>query len=278
MTASDDYGAAIYSKSSSLTISITACVLKSCTADKNGGAVSLSGGNSLKITDTFFENCVTNSYEDEPGGGGIYIAGSSSSLFIYSSTFSSCKANVQKIIRGGGGLFASRIQECYSFSCRFISCSTYCAGGAAFFLKSNDAFLVSDSLFDGNHANVHAGAVRGVDHSVSAYVHLQFCFFIDNSAPDNNGNDFAVAPEISACPFLHCFSTAASNRAAYAAGTTAFLYDDNWLPHDCNSFSHVSEKKQRVLHHHIIFLLSTILIPSLLLILSYSLWLLSPVL
>ena len=73
------HGAAIIS-TSSLTITLASCVLKDCTAKDSGGALYLNGGSRLTVTDTLFYNCVSNSNEAEPGGGGIFITGSSSSL------------------------------------------------------------------------------------------------------------------------------------------------------------------------------------------------------
>ena len=229
MKASNDYRAALFSSSSSFTISIVSCVFQDCKADKNGGAIYLSGSNTLTITDSLFHKCISNGDGSEPGGGGIFITGSESSLSVSGSIFLTCEANVYP--RGGGGFFALGVQKCHSSSSRFISCSTTCAGGAIFFQKPNTNFLVSDTLFSGNSATLHGGAIRELEISISPCIHLKFDCFTRNTAPDNMGNDLSVHPDITTTPFLYCLSTATSNRAVYTDGINSHEYNGNWLPH-----------------------------------------------
>ena len=239
-------GAAIFS-TSFCTISLISCVLKDCTAAKNGGAVFLSGINSLTITNILFQNCKTNSDVDYPGGGGIYIGGSSSSLTIRSSSFISCKASVKKNARGGGGFWASVIQKCFCYSSRFISCSSNSAGGATVLQSPNDDFQISDCLFKGNTANHGGGAIREIDNPTSPTRHLKFSFFTANRANDNNGNDLCVHNAILATPFLHCFTTTSSSRV--------YNGNDNWLPQGRIYFATSTNEGRHRLSMHLHFLL-----------------------
>ena len=226
---SDDQGAAIYSKSTALvSVTVTSCVLADCTAGMNGGAIYLSGINSLTVTGSVFQNCITNSEESEPGGGGIYVDGLESCLYVSTSSFINCKSTVGH--RGGSGFFASQIKSLCTYSTRFISCSSTNAGGALFFLQVSNDLLVSDSLFSNNTADVHGGAIREVNDFISSIPHLKFSFFTANRAPDDHGNDLSIQPEITSSPFIHCFTTALSNRVAYNSGSGSHKYDDYWLP------------------------------------------------
>ena len=228
MTASDDYGAAIYSKDSSLIISLTSCVLTNCTADKNSGAIYLSGSNTLTIADSLFHKCISNSKEADPGGGGLCVEGVSSSLSVYTSTFIKCKANVHP--RGGGGFFASRIETAYTHSSIFVNCFSNCTGGAVFFYILTVDLSITDTLFSGNTGCSGGGSIREINSIKSASVYLKYLFFTRNTAPQLYGNNMCIEPELSASPFLFSFTTSVSNRVSYASGNTAHLYDDNWLP------------------------------------------------
>ena len=231
MNCTDDMGGAISCRQSSITVILNVCTFEDCSSVSCGGAIYVSGNsNILEIIDSLFCRCITTKTgeNNQPGGGGICMSGSSSSLTIRASTFVSCKAQVSP--RGGGACLPSQIKDSHCFSCSFISCATANAGGALFFFQLTDIFEVSDSLFSGNSAKWSGGAIRELSNELFEQRHLQFLFFTCNEAPEHYGNDFSVEPEIGGSPFHFSFSTTASNRLAYATGESVRSYNDDWLP------------------------------------------------
>ena len=226
--ASNAHGVAIISTSSSVTISIASCLFKDCTADKNGGAVYLSGINSLSVIDTLFQNCISKgSGENVPGGGGLYMSGSTSSLTILTSTFLGCKANVASF--GGGGFHALQMKSVFLSSSRILSCSTSLSGGGVY-ISEFTPVSYSDTLFSGNSAVFYGGAIREYKNSKTSTLHLTYLFFSCNSCKEHCGGDLSVSSELIDSPFLYSFSTSASNRFAYALDDVVSEYNDNWLP------------------------------------------------
>ena len=232
MKCTNGKGGAISCEHSSVSISLSSCIFESCSSIDRGGAVYVSGeSNTLTVTQSLFRNCITTKKTNEqyPGGGGVCVIGSSSSLTIRTCIFIDCQANVEP--RGGGAFFTSQMKESYTFSSRFISCSTANAGGAIFFYELTDEFSVSDSLFSMNSAQWGGGAIRELSNTKSNYIHIYFSFFTQNLIPTERGTDFSVYPKISNIPFSCCFSTASVNRVSIAIGfEDAYIPHDNWLP------------------------------------------------
>ena len=234
------HGAAIYSHTSySVLIDLTSCVFKDCKASKNGGAIYVNQSTSLIVTDTLFHNCATNSDENEPGGGAIRIRGSGSTLSVSSSIFFSCNANVGS--HGGGALRASSMSNVLLSTSRFISCSSQYSAGAVY-IDNSTPVTYTTILFNGNSASKYGGAMRESGTSLSS-THIKFCFFTGNTG--TYGNDYAVSKDLSYSPFIHSFSTGASNRVAYY-DDGSFTYHDNWLPQ--GSIYFVSSTSWRNLH------------------------------
>ena len=174
----------------------------------------------------------------------MYIAGSSSSLTVRSSSFVSCNANVYQLYRGGGAFFASQIKESFTFESRFIQCTTTNAGGAIFCWSISTGFCICDSLFHGNTASYHGGAIREYTCSKSSTVHLKYLFLTNNKGGDGYGNVLSVYPEISDCPFLHSFSTSLTNSISiYNDTLTAYCLLADWLP--LGTLSYVNTWQQR---------------------------------
>ena len=225
------HGAAIVCTSSHSTINIVSCSFTSCTSSLNGGAVFSDGKwNSLTVADCLFKDCLTTSTTSYPGGGGICVEGSSASLTIHTTSFIECKASVTN--RGGSGFFASQMHSSYTYSSRFISCLTNCAGGAIFFYEVSNAISISDTLFSDNSAASHGGAIREHSNTIPSTPHISYSFFTGNTAQNKHGNDFCVYPEITSTPFTLSLSTGDSNRVAWATGDQAHVYEDEdiWLP------------------------------------------------
>ena len=228
MLADGDNGGAICCKSSAKTITLTSCSIINCNSTKNGGGVYVSGSsNTLSVDECLFKDCITTSSDTAPGGGGLYMSGSASSLTVRTSTFFSCKANVGEY--GGGGFHAGSMDNMILFSSRILFCSTTSRGGGVY-INEYTPVTYSDTLFHGNSADIYGGAIREFQNSrYSSITHIKFSFFTGNTAPTGKGKDFSVEPDISHSPFLHCFSTAASNRVAFNDGTTSTDHS-NWLP------------------------------------------------
>ena len=225
-------GGAISCTQSSVSIILNSCIFESCSSIDHGGAVYVAGNsNTLTVTQSLFHNCITTKKTNEqyPGGGGVCVIGSSSSLTIRTCIFIDCQANVEP--RGGGAFFASQMKESYTFSSRFISCSTTNAGGAIFFYELTDEFSVCDSLFSMNSAQWGGGAIRELSNTKSNRIHIHLSFFTQNLLPTERGIDYSVEPAISNIPFSCCFSTASVNRVSAPDGLdNAYIAHDNWLP------------------------------------------------
>ena len=233
MHGTNDKGGAISCQESSLVIIISSCIFDGCSSVNCGGAVYVSGeSNTLEVINSLFHSCITTNTDDSyPGGGGICMEKSSSSLTILSSTFISCKAQVSP--RGGGAFFASRIKEAFTFSSRFVSCSTLNAGGAMFLWNLESKFSVCDSILKENSAGWGGGAIREHSNAQSDRVHLKFLFFTQNSAEADLGNDLLFRPEIFHSPCLHCLSARGNGIVIEDSSGIIQSIDgsNNWLPH-----------------------------------------------
>ena len=243
MYCTDDKAGAISCTQSSTVITLHCCTFESCSSIDRGGAVFVSGdSNTLTVTDSLFHNCIVTEKKEEPnpGGGGICMSGSLSCLDITSCTFLTCQANVYP--RGGGGFFASQIKNSHTSSSQFIDSSTDSSGGAIFFWELETLFSLSDSLFSGNSAKWGGGAIRAVGNPVLSTPRLMFSFFTANTAPQNHGSDLSIDPKCLTSPFLHSFSTTASNRAGYHTSTVSEDYSD-WLPQGSIDFINLTSER-----------------------------------
>ena len=115
--------------------------------------------------------------------------------------------------------------------CRFILCKAKLRdesdGGSVMVWRSNGAPGCSNSLFADSHSECQGGAATYYvysrpSHKTSLSLFL-FCFFKNNSANLNPGNDVYFQGWLPDIPFLHCFSLTQTKR----------IYPNNhddWLP------------------------------------------------
>ena len=169
------------------------------------------------------------------GGGGIEITSAQKPPRIENIEFILCKSGNDG---GALGIRSSPIhQETCVLSCCFVQCeinhTESSDGGSLLVWYSNAAIGCSNTLFLDNHSEQRGGAVSYHIYTSAGYhssIHLFFfCFFRNNSARINPGNDVFFREWSPSQPFLHCFSLSAELRGyIYSSGTTQ---TSNWLPH-----------------------------------------------
>ena len=106
--------------------------------------------------------------------------------------------------------------------------------------NSNAAVGCTNTLFTDSHSELQGGAVSQYIYnnvSLDLTIHLlTFCFFNNNSANSNPGNDVYFHGWKPTQPFLHCFSTTKDERICYYSGGVYYTDKDDWLPQ-----AHISE-------------------------------------
>ena len=171
------------------------------------------------------------------GGGGVEILSAQTAPQIQSSSFTICKSGNDC---GGVGIwFSSRFVSTCLSDCNFILCkitnTSTSDGGSVIVWNSSAAIGCSNTLFVDSHSEKHGGAVtqniyNNAGHSSSIHL-FSFCFFKNNSAKSDPGNDVYFNDWTPSEPFLHCFSLTETKRICYYSEDTYHTNKDNWLPH-----------------------------------------------
>ena len=225
-----EYGGGIYLKAgSTVSLSITNGEFYSCKSSYRGGGIYVGGIGKLKVTTTLFSGCVAEAKADY-GGGGINNDAAQEVPSIECSSFISCTSG-----NDGGGVAiwdSPSFQKVCLTDSRFVECkglaSTGSDGGSLIVWFSNAAIGCSNTLFVDSHSDQRGGAVSQYIYSSAKHTPsirlFYFCFFKNNSARINPGNDVYFEDWKPTQPFLYCFSLTQTNRV-YFSGT-----HDDWLP------------------------------------------------
>ncbi|KAG5192406.1 hypothetical protein JKP88DRAFT_284355 [Tribonema minus] len=157
-------GGAIRTDDVNVVLTLQRCRFTGCTAQLDGGAVSMLG-TALTVEDGVFEGCTSTT------GGAIssQIYGTQGNVSVSNTTFSGCKAASNGGL--GGAVSVQRVDSGVTLSvqdCTFTQCSAGQGGaisllpaGSGFDLDAPDdsAVLIADSTFDGNAGTNLGGAV-----------------------------------------------------------------------------------------------------------------------
>ena len=227
-----DYGGAIFLNVSNSAISLTVSKgeFYSCISSYRGGGIYVEGIGDINITNTIFHQCIAQAAENY-GGGGIEIDSEKKIPRIDNTDFILCKSGNDA---GGVGIWKSPLtfQETCILSCRFVQCeinhTLNSDGGSLLLWYSKAAIGCSNTLFTDSYSELRGGAASyniSGNHNSSIPLFI-FCFFKNNSAQSNPGNDIYFEGWIPDSPFLNCFSVTKTNRV-YFNGV-----HDNWLPQD----------------------------------------------
>ena len=175
------------------------------------------------MKDTLFSKCEAKT-QTSAGGGGVEMLYAQRAPQIQSSSFIICKSGNDG---GGVGIWNSSLyhEVCISDS-SFIQCkitnTSSSEGGSFIVWNSKAAIGCSNTLFADSYSARRGGAssyyiFNNAGHSSSIHL-FSFCFFKDNSAKSNPGNDVYFQEWKPTKPFLHCSSTTKEKRISYYSG------------------------------------------------------------
>ena len=192
-------GGAVYTKSSG-SFSATDSSFEGNTANKNGGAIAVTGTKEITLTNCTFtsnQGLSTESAEDPTsiGGGAIYVGSGA-------------------IVTVSGGSFKTN---------SVVGTADYVHVGGAV-LVDGGTFNVSNALFDGNTAN--NGAAIGTSQNKATAMNVTACTFTNNVATKNGGGIYlqhAAADEtdtvvITDCSFDKNTAKSGSGASVYSRG------------------------------------------------------------
>ena len=226
-------GGGIYiSTGNTLTLTVTKGLFYSCKASPNqGGGIYIKEIKTLTVVDSLFYKCIAEAH-DNYGGGGIQMWNIQEPFIIETTSFISCESG-----NDGGGVATSidpTWQEISISHSLFLQCKgtstnpEYISDGGSLMIgNSNAAICCSNTLFADSHSTSRGGGITCMINSHSQFIPsiplFSFCFFKNNSAKTNPGNDIYIEGWKPTNPFLHCFSLTPTKRV-YPNGN-----DDNWL-------------------------------------------------
>ena len=238
-----DYGGGIYLNMSNSHVSLTVSKgeFYSCKADPyRGGGIYAEGMGEVTIQESLFYSCVAEAAGDY-GGGGIEIAFVHKPPRIEATAFILCTSG-----NDGSGLGiwnAMEFQKTCVKVCRFIECEgndpSSSGGGGMLVWESQAAIGCSECLFSKCNSAFVGGAFAYYIIAQGSFVErplVSFCFYNENAAQENCGNDAYFVEWIPNDPFLHSFSTSNSWRVTYVS-QFGYIYRpgtyqnaDIWLP------------------------------------------------
>ena len=216
-----------------------------------GGGIYAEGIGYVDVINSLFHSCRCAS-EVDYGGAGIELWSIQNPLRIQETSFLLCHSANDA---GGLGIWSSPPwQQTSIVSCRFIGCSVSPDignndGGSLMIWFSNAAIGCSNSLFANSLSEGQGGAVSERIIILNTHNHntsiplLSFCFFTNNRAKNNLGNDVLFYEWKPDKPFLFCFSLTETHRI-YPSGN-----DVHWLPIGTPLYLNMRETKQH-LHTH----------------------------
>ena len=202
--------------------------------DARGGGIFAEGLKTFTVHNALFSCCSAGGSPD-CGGAGMEIESVTTPPTIESCVFLSC---ISSNDGGGMGIWHSpSFQQKCIVCCNFIHCeaqhSSSSDGGSLIVWYSNAAIGCSNVLFADSHSERRGGAasfnITGTHNSTIPL--FSFCFFKNNKALLNPGNDVNFHDWKPTEPFLHCFSTTKENRISYRFEGDYHTDQDNWPPH-----------------------------------------------
>ena len=235
------YGGGIFLNVSNSAVSLTVkqSQFYSCQCSYLGGGLYVEGIGKVTIEDTIFLECIADS-KSGLGGGGIGIVSPQKPPQIQSCFLHKCTAADDA---GGLGIWrtpfyqATCVKECRIFECSVKSSGESGGGGMAVWY-SPALIGCSECIFSKCHSAFIGGAL-GYDITFSSPVTQfplsSFCFFYDNTAKKDCGNDAFFVERKPADPFLHSFSTSASHQITYMytyndwRNVNEYTHEDNWI-------------------------------------------------
>ena len=231
-----DYGGGIYlTAGTTVSLFVTKGEFYSCkAAPYRGGGIYVGRIGKLEVTTSLFSGCVAEAKAD-CGGGGIDLNGAQAFPYIKCSSFISCTSG-----NDGGGLAiwsSPSFQKICLTDSRFVGCKGLANpgtdGGSLIVWASEAAIGSSNTLFVDSHSEWSGGAASyNITRSHNSTIPLfSFCFFKNNSARYNPGNDVFFAEWSPTQPFHHCFSLTATNRV-YDNKNSA-THNNDCLPQCC---------------------------------------------
>ena len=234
---------------SAVSLTVTNGEFYSCkSTPQRGGGIYIEGIGDVHIKQTLFLECIAEA-TNAGGSGGIEMWTVQKPPQIEECSFLLCKSGDDG---GGLGIWSSPlyqetcVKECFFLECK-LNHTTSSGGGGMIVWDSKAAIGCSECLFSKCHSAFIGGALcYCITSSTFTNIPLSsFCFFNQNTAKENCGNDAYFLEWTPTAPFLHSFSTSSSFRIAVAPSTrtwtdvTTYMPSDNWLPQglDLNSSS-----------------------------------------
>ena len=236
-----EYGGGIYLSvtSSSIKLVVLKGEFHSCRATKyEGGGIYAKEIQEISVSNSLFSSCSCASEEDY-GGAGIELWSIQNPLRIQETSFLLCHSANDA---GGLGIWSSPpFQQTCILDCCFVGCTASPNtgnndGGCLMIWYSNAAIGCSNTLFADSHSEGDGGAAAERIIQASNYRYntgiplFIFCFFKNNSAKSNPGNDVFFYEWKPTEPFLHCFSTTKEKRISYYSSGDYHFDKDSWLP------------------------------------------------
>ena len=224
-------GGAIYVSKSDIELTVLNCKFLSCIASHNGSGIYAQPANVVHVHHSLFFNCESKGSSGNEGGGGMWLEKVSTEVIILSTDFISCNAHDDG---GGVNMWSSNSTNGNTDTfqdCRFINCKGTASEGGGILAWDNTYNVGITSTLFSKCSSHQGGGFKMTLNSHPPPEFITFCFFTQNSADENLGNDAGIRTEISKSPFLHSFTTFLSNSVAcYSESAKQYQNVDNWLP------------------------------------------------